>query len=500
MEIELPDGTILEAPDDADPSAVAKAYLSKQSQPAAPKPSLFERFIGTKEQWTSPEAWKRAGGLAARVPIDAATSIPLAAADAGIAARNMISGALQPKQLSDLIAPQPTNQYRSASDMYQEAMGQVFPTPTSGVEKGMNIAGQMVIGSKLPAPQAAQQAPANFNPATLRQMALAKGAEEGYVVPPSTVNPSATNRVLESIGGKVAMEQDASLRNQKVTDSLVKRALGVSQDEVLGPGTLESIRAQAGKVYADIGKTGNVKVDQRFVDEVAKLPKAIADEIAPRVKAQVDPSAGGAMRRGYEEMPASELMQKLRELRFESQRNLSALAAQNPESAKLGKAQKKAAEYVEELLMRHLRSNNAGKLADDFEGARKLIAQTHTVQKAMNEVTGEINAAKLAQQLAKGKPLTGDLRKVAEFSTAFPKASRLVLDSGPVRNTDVILGAGTAALSREPTYLLYPFARQMVRAGLLSNAGQKVTTIPGLQPSQDTAMSLLYGAKGLLGQ
>lgn len=31
IEIELPDGTVLEAPDDADPSVVAKAYLSKQS-------------------------------------------------------------------------------------------------------------------------------------------------------------------------------------------------------------------------------------------------------------------------------------------------------------------------------------------------------------------------------------------------------------------------------------------------------------------------------------
>ncbi len=35
MEIELPDGTVLEAPDDADPSVVAKNYLAKQ-KPAAP--------------------------------------------------------------------------------------------------------------------------------------------------------------------------------------------------------------------------------------------------------------------------------------------------------------------------------------------------------------------------------------------------------------------------------------------------------------------------------
>jgi hypothetical protein len=36
MEIELPDGTVLEAPDGSDPGAVAKAYLAKQQQPAQP--------------------------------------------------------------------------------------------------------------------------------------------------------------------------------------------------------------------------------------------------------------------------------------------------------------------------------------------------------------------------------------------------------------------------------------------------------------------------------
>lgn len=47
MEIELPDGTVLEAPDDADPSAVARAYLSKQSKSATPaKSSPLQNFLG----------------------------------------------------------------------------------------------------------------------------------------------------------------------------------------------------------------------------------------------------------------------------------------------------------------------------------------------------------------------------------------------------------------------------------------------------------------------
>lgn len=442
-------------------------FKDAEAQPPQALPSLGQQL-------------KRQLGLTARVPIDVIASLPLAAADAGIATRNLLTG----------------SNYDSASKMYDEAMASVFPKPETGIEKGVNIAGQMVVGSRLPSPQAAQQAPANFSRQTMRQMAAAKAAERGYVVPPSTVNQSTTNKVLESIAGKVATEQDASLRNQTVTDRLVKRAIGMAEDETLSPASLEGIRQQAGKVYEAIKQTPDVKVDQKYLSQIAGLPKSIADEISPKIMARVDSAAGGAMRRGYEPMPASQIIQRIRELRFESQRNLSPLAAVNPESAKLGKAQKAAAAALENLLMRNLRANGAGELADEFASARELIAKTHSVEKAMNPVTGEINAAKLAQQLAKGKPLTGDLRDVAEFATAFPKASKLVLDSGSVRNTDVILGAGTAALAREPTYLLYPFARQATRNALLSEAGQRVLTTPGLQPHPSLAMSMLYGIEG----
>lgn len=51
MEIELPDGTVLDAPDDADPSVVAKAYLAKQKAPAAPakRSGIFDYLAGPME-------------------------------------------------------------------------------------------------------------------------------------------------------------------------------------------------------------------------------------------------------------------------------------------------------------------------------------------------------------------------------------------------------------------------------------------------------------------
>ena len=80
---------------------------------------------------------------------------------------------------------------------------------------------------------------------------------------------------------------------------------------------------------------------------------------------------------------------------------------------------------------------------------------------------------KLAQQIAKGKPLSGDLRTAGQFAQAFPKASREILDSGSVRNTDLIVGGGTAAVTGQPWYLGYPMLRAAARNFVLSKAAQE---------------------------
>lgn len=495
MEIELPDGTILEAPDDADPSAVAKAYMSKQAQPAAPKPSLFERFIGTREQWTSPEAWKRAGGLAARVPIDAVTSLPLAAADAGIAARNMISGALQPKQLSDLIAPKPANQYRSASDMYQEAMGQIFPTPTTGIEKGMNIAGQMVVGSKLPAPQAANQAPAGFDPKAMRTLALEKAQDAGYVVPPSTTNPTILNRFLESWGGKAATAQEASARNQAITDKLVKADLGIKAADDVGEGTLATIRQEAAKAgYKPVRAVGTIRLDSDY-------GKALDDIAAPYMKAE----------QAFPGLSKSDVVQTATSLRQKSVDTDTAVdsiallrdkadTAFRQGDGGLGKAYKGMAKALEDAIERSLsrRGPEAKELLQQYRSARQLIAKTHSAEKALNPELGSFDARKLAQQLNAGKPLSGDMKKAAQASQAFKEATKLLTDSGTVRNTDVILGGGVAALSGNPLPLLYPFSRMAVREAMLSPWGQGLLATP--RPNYVMRPDGVMGATtGLLG-
>lgn len=436
---------------------------SAPSEPEQHAPSLGEQI-------------KRQLGLTARIGADVIGSLPLIAMDAGVATRNLLTG----------------SDYDMPSKMYSDALDEVLPHPQTGIEKGVNIAGQMVVGSKLPAPQAAQQAPANFSQQTTRQMALAKAADQGYVVPPSTVNPSPTNKILESIGGKIATEQDASLRNQSITDVLMKRSVGLDEAAQMSEDVLPGLRAEAGKAYQALRNAGTLQSDVQYgkaLDAISARYQGAAKSFPDLARDDVVSAVESVRKSSFDADSAIDAISILRD------KSSTAFAQGNKA---LGKAYREISSALEAAIERNLSSRgaDAAKLLGEFRQARQLIAKTYTAEKALNQSAGSFNAAKLAADLAKGKPLSDEAKKVAEFAQAFPKAARLVLDSGSVRNTDVILGAGTAALSREPTYLLYPFARQAVRNALLSETGQRVLTTPGLQPHPSVAMSMLYGING----
>jgi hypothetical protein len=459
VEIELPDGTILEAPDGADPSVVAKAYLAKQ-QGAEPK-----KLLGP---WAS---------AAIRPLAQGAASMPLMAMDAGVAARNMagnLSRGVTPS-LADFnpLAQEggTPQQYELPSAMFNRALDSYTTTPKGGVNKGAEFLSSVLAGSRMPAPRAATQVPANFVKPTedlVRRATLEGSRKAGYVVPPATTNPSITNKILESIGGKAATAQDAALRNQSVTNTLARRSVGMADDAPITKDALGAIRSEAGDAYEVLRKVGSVALDQKAtqsLDDVAakftgsKLKDALGggNDIPKIVQAlKAEPLNGDA---------AVDAISLLRD---------KASVAYTGGDKGLSKAYRELSKTLEDLMERNL----SGDALKNFRAARQLMAKTHTVEGALNSATGNVSATKLASQLDK-KPLSGDLLTAARFGKGFPNAAREILDSGSVRNTDVILGAGTAALSREPSYLLYPFLRQGVRAGLLSDAGQSLT-VPGI--------------------
>jgi hypothetical protein len=468
---------------DTEAAQVFANEIKNYGMPAKPAdPSLYNQDDERQKAGLRKlrEGWRQIG-LTGRTIMDTFAGPPLAAMDAGVAGRNVLTG----------------GNYQMPSQMWNEALNSAgVPQPQNMTEKGVNIAGQVLLGSKMPAPQVSRPAPAAFNPQTLKQMAFAKARKEGYVAPPSTVNPSTLNKTLESIGGKLAMEQDASIRSQSVTDALMKRAVGLDDAAQVSEDVLPGLRTQAAGAYKALRNVGTMRADAKYsqaLDDIAKQYRGAAKDFPGLARDDILQAVEAVKKPSFDADSALDAIAIMRD---------KASTAYTQGDKALGKAYREISGAMEGAIERSLarRGKDSAQLLKEFREARQLIAKTYTAEKALNPQVGSFNATKLATDLAKGKPLSGEMKKVAEFAQAFPKAAKLVLDSGSVRNTDVILGAGTAALSKEPSYLLYPFLRQAVRHGLLSDVGQRVLTQPGIRPMPQTAMGLAYGAQGLLGQ
>lgn len=385
------------------------------------------------------------------------SSLPTLAMDMGVSARNHLTG----------------ENYELPSQMQERGLDAALPLPNVGGARALEFGTSLLSGMKLPVPQAAKQAPKGFvkpSEDLVRQQTLVAGQKAGFVVPPSTTNPSIFNKFLESLGGKVATAQDAAVKNQEIFNKAGKSALGLSKDAALTQEGMSALRAEAGDVYGMLKGAGKIVTDSKYADDLAKVGarfSGASKDFPELAKSEVTDLIAGAGKKEFSSDSAVDLLSILRD---------KADKAYAGGDKGLGKAYKEVSKSIEDVIERNLAAAGNSTLMKQFKDARQLIAKTYSVESAFNPSTGNVVGTKLAAQLAKKKPLSGDLKTAAQFAQAFPRASQAITDSGAVRNTDVILGAGASALSREPAYLMYPFARQAARSFLLSGQGQKLAT------------------------
>lgn len=411
---------------------------------------------------TRPENWKRQAQLAGRSVIEGIESMPMMAMDLGVATRNLVTG----------------SDYQLPSDMNRESLNTVLPHPKTAGEKVAGFVESVLAGSRLPSPQVKTQVPKGFvSPnASPKQALLAEGREAGLKVPPASASQTAAAKGVESLAGKASVAQGASVENQKIFNELTKKVLKLESDEAITPEALQGIRSTAGKVYEQISKSGEIVADGQYLDDLSKLGQS-ADEIA-----QAFPGANVGATKQINELVDSLLqdkfdakaaMQYLRELRKMSGANLSGINAADPAKQALGMAQREASATLEEMVMRHLARNGMEETAHAFDGARKAIAISHTVENALNETTGNVVASKLGQQLAKGKPLAPELELIAKWSRAFPKASQEIKDSVPGASPlDWSVGGILAGVLKTPYTMLMAGVRPTARSIALSEPVQ----------------------------
>jgi len=383
--------------------------------------------------------------------------------------------------------------------------------------KNKNIVIQGAVGGALPAVGQMVNALRKVPLSPQMQTAVAEARNLGYTVPPTQAGGGIVNRLLEGIAGKASTLQEASVRNQAITDNLAKKSLGLAEDTILSPEVIKSVRDTAGKAYENLKLSGTVKTSPKFIQAL--------DDIKPYK------DAIQAAKDFPEEManPIIKIVDSLKRPNFDVNsavskinllRNDADLAFKQGNSA-LGKANKDASKVLENTIENHLANTKQTDLLDKFKEARTLIAKTYEVEKAMNATTGTVNASKLANRLQQGKPMSEELKDIAKFGQAFPRASQVperiggtigispldVTAAGATYGGSLLAGEnqGSSGLHGLAVLLARPAARKAVLSNRMQNnliqqqaapAGPIRQALPSYDEAKQLAKMLIMQRSG----
>lgn len=322
----------------------------------------------------------------------------------------------------------------------------------------------------------------------------ARGA--GYVIPPSQAKPTLLNRALEGFSGKITTAQNASARNQPITQKLIAKELGLPAGTPVSLDALKAVRMQAGNAYDVVGSTGVINTTPAYTAALDDIMASAKKAAAGFPNAKANPLIAEIESLKTPQFDASSAVAKIKELRAAAD---AAYAAGNKD---LGKALKAGSGALEDAIEAHLTTTGAPQsILSGFRNARQLIAKTYSVEKAMNATTGNVDAVKLGAQLAKGKPLSGGIRDVAAFGQQFPKAAQSIEKMGSLPQVSPLdFGAlGTmSALTSNPLLMAGVLARPAARGAVLSNTVQNSLAKPqtrsaiGNLLTNPNAQQLLY--------
>ena len=380
----------------------------------------------------------------AAIPLgDAIASGGLSARGAGLATR-AAGGAIAGGVTAGLVDPDQA--------LKGAAIGAALPVVVRGAAAGMQSVGKAVRGPEV---------------APGIRKAAEEAADSGFVIPPTLAKPTLKNRLMEGLAGKVSVAQNASMRNQTVTNQLAAKEIGLPADATITPQVLKEIRDNAGQAYK----------------AVASLPVKPAERAQPMFNKPASP-----------EINPAQMVEDLKQARNDAQAWFRAYnRSASPDDLTKAKAAEGLSKRLESGLESYASSLGQSDLLQGLRNARTLIAKTYSVERALNPTTGSVDAQTLAK-LAKKGVLTGGLKASADLATAFPKAAQPVERMGSLPQLSPLdwAAAGTmgAATGFSPVAATGLVARPLARAAALSGPVQR-----GLaQAAQDSGPRLGFSA------
>jgi len=314
-----------------------------------------------------------------------------------------------------------------------------------------------------------------------RDRLIQKGIDAGYRFDPMDTNPTITTGLLRSVAGKTATEKTASTMNQATTNKLSKMDLGLRQTDELTDDTLRFIRSEEGKIYKNVGDAvDEFKTSKGYIDDLTKsfdeYDALVTENAGDVIKTLEDLKALFSR----DKFDAKNIMHRLRALREDAADNLSAMGGDSTKNRSvrslIGRTQNKVARTVEDMIAKNLKDSGQEDLYSAFVSARQRIAKTHTYEKALLP-GGDIDAKKIASQLGK-KPLSNEGELIAQIGKEFPRTTQRIPGAAdPYSVISIGVGAGALGAGNAPLAAMVA-ARPLMRAGLLSNMGQRATVFP----------------------
>lgn len=306
---------------------------------------------------------------------------------------------------------------------------------------------------------------------------IKESADAGYVFIPSQLKKSSfLDKTKESTVGTSRLSEAAQIKNQNVTNKLARKYLGVSENTVLDDTLLNNIRKKHGKVYQEVSELEAPKDINIAYDNVY--------DIVTKQKVII-PSA--TYRNG------KEILEDLKEARFDSITEWSYFKRQGkPSSRKKAVAYDAKVDRLEKELENLAKSTNREDLLPALKNARKEIAKSHLVAKALNPVTGDIDA-KVFTKLAYDKKLIDpNAQKIARFNKGFPTLSSVPKGKDQVPFTVLDVGISTyGAVTGKPMLAAPTLSKYLAKTSLFKTPKQQSMVSRNIEATPRGIPSLL---------
>ena len=415
---ELFDGTVLEFPDDIEDdvmdNVVRKETQSRKTDTgsASALPDAFAKAANNKE---SPSLIDAAFGEASW-------------GDYGSGVANRLKNTVNPDTYVSA-----TNELKNFPSAPRTESGKIdLSTPEKLPEDGDitdNAIGAVM--SAMPVSSISKAFRATLKPGlgaieSARQAALDVAGKGGFSVPRSNIKQTIMTNLGERFGGKQAIEAAAQAKNQPIFNRLASKSLGIADDTPITPEVLKGIRNEAGKAYEAVKNVGTLTASKEYLSGLKKIGDEMsgASKDFPELASESVAKLVSALNK--KTISSEGAVEMVKNLRNAAKSSFGPTAS--AQDKLLGKAQRKAADLLDDLIERNIEPVLGKEMLNSYKKARELIAKTYTVEGSL--VGQNISAQKIAKT-GKKIPLTGELKQISDFATSFPRLSRVEMGAPP---------------------------------------------------------------------